>query len=66
MRDACHGVIHERFPLELIFRTAVPFGGQTTWNLTDLSPTRDSSTKHYLVQGSPPERWRKNELNTIR
>ena len=27
------------------FRTAVPFGGQTTWNLSGLSPKRHSSSK---------------------
>ena len=31
------------------FRTAVPFWGQTTWNLAGLSPKRDCGSKSYAI-----------------
>ena len=37
-RYSCTGVVNP-------FRTAVPFWGQTTWNLTGLSPKRDCGSK---------------------
>ena len=41
------------------FKTAVPFWGQTTWNLTGLPPKRDSSTKGVNLKNTliPPDRY---------
>ena len=47
--------------MTIIFRTAVPFWGQTTWNLSSLSPKRDCGSKgdtasnNRQQMGTPPE-----------